>query len=72
MGEIMEEILNQLFAGVILILAALFTYIGFHMSVEKDAKKHIPLLWEKGGWLNKRYHKVFDKSKVKYFDGDNT
>jgi hypothetical protein len=42
------------------------------MSVEKDAKKHIPLLWEKGGFLNKQYHKYFDKSKVKYFDGDNT
>ena len=68
----MEELLNQIFAGVILIVATVFTYIGCHMSVEKDKGKHIPLLWEKGGLLNKTYHKVFDKSKVKYFDGDNT
>jgi hypothetical protein len=72
MGEIMEELLNQIFAGVILIVCMVFAYIGCHMSVEKDAKKHIPLLWEKGGFLNKQYHKYFDKSNVKYFDGDNT
>jgi len=68
----MEDILNQIFAGALLLVALVLTYIGCHMSVEKDAKKHIPLLWEKGGLLNKTYHKVFDKSKVKYFDGDNT
>jgi hypothetical protein len=68
----MEELLNQIFAGVILIVATVFTYIGCHMSVEKEEKKHIPLLWEKGGFLNKQDHKHFDKSKVKYFDGDNT
>jgi len=72
MGEIMEEILNQIGAGIILIVAGLFTYIGLHMSFEKDAKKRIPLLWEKGGLLNKTYHKVFDKNDVKYQDGDNT
>ena len=68
----MEILLNQIFAVIIMIVAAIFTYIGCHMSVEKDAKKHIPLIWEKGGFLNRQYHKVFDKSKVKYFDGDNT
>jgi hypothetical protein len=47
----MEELLNQIFAGVILIVCAVFTYIGCHMSVEKDAKKHIPLIWEEGGIL---------------------
>ena len=68
----MEDILNQIFAGALLLVALVLTYIGCHMSVEKDEKRHIPLLWEKGGLLNKTYHKVFDKSKVKYFDGDNT
>ena len=42
------------------------------MAKEKDQKKRLPLLWEKGGLFNRTYHKVFDKSKVKYFDGDNT
>ena len=42
------------------------------MYFEKDAKKRIPLLWEKGGLVNKTYHKVFDKNDVKYQDGDNT
>jgi hypothetical protein len=32
----MEELLNQIFAGVILIVATVFTYIGCHMSVEKE------------------------------------
>lgn len=68
----MEDILNQIFAGVLLLVALVLTYIGCHMSVEKDKGEYIPLLWEKGGLLNKTYHKVFDKSKVKYFDGDNT
>ena len=46
------------------------------MSFEKDAKKSIPLIWEKGGILHKflkpEEYKVFDKSKMKYKDGDNT
>ena len=46
------------------------------MSFEKDAKKSIPLIWEEGGLLHKllnpRDYKVFDKSKIKYRDGDNT
>jgi hypothetical protein len=47
----MEELLHQLFAGVLFTVVVVFTYIGCHMSVEKDAKKHIPLIWEKGGIL---------------------
>lgn len=45
------------------------------MSFEKDAKKHIPLIWERGGLLHKLFYpesKPFDKSKTKYRDGDNT
>ena len=46
------------------------------MSFEKDAKKSIPLIWEKGGLLHKllnpKDYEVFDKSKIKYRDGDNT
>lgn len=45
------------------------------MSFEKDAKKHIPLIWEEGGFLYnlfKEETKNFDKSDIKYRDGDNT
>ena len=45
------------------------------MSFEKDSKKHIPLLWEPGGLLYnlfKKEQKQFDKSDIKYRDGDNT
>ena len=68
----MMEILE--FGGGLIIVGFffVFSYIGIHMSFEKDAKKRIPLLWEKGGLLNKTYHKVFDKNDVKYQDGDNT
>lgn len=72
MGEIMETLVNNLFIAAIMIFAVLFTYLGLHMAKEKDQKKRLPLLWEKGGLFNRTYHKVFDKSKVKYFDGDNT
>lgn len=45
------------------------------MSFEKDAKKGIPLIWEQGGFLHnlfKSEQKQFDKSDIKYRDGDNT
>lgn len=45
------------------------------MTFEKDAKKHIPLIWERGGLLHKLFYpesQPFDKSKTTYRDGDNT
>lgn len=68
----METLINDIVVILIMLVVVGFTYVGCHMSVEKDLKKRIPMIWEKGGLLNKTYHKVFDKSKVKYFDGDNT
>ena len=56
----MEELLHQLFAGVLLTVVVVFTYIGCHMSVEKDAKKHIPLIWEKGGIL----YNLFNRKSI--------
>ena len=66
------EIVNYIGTGLIMIVVMGFTYVGFHMAIEKDLKKHIPLIWEKGGLLNKTYRKLFDKNDVKYQDGDNT
>ena len=70
------EILSQLFGLVIIFAFFLFSYIGMHMVFEKDAKKTIPLIWEKGGilhkLLNRKDYEVFNKSKIKYRDGDNT
>jgi len=72
MMEILENLVGIIFVSVFFILS----YIGIHMSFEKDAKKSIPLIWEKGGILHKflkpEEYKVFDKSKMKYKDGDNT
>lgn len=58
--------LDTIIGIIFLIPMALFTYIGCHMSEEKRAGKYLPLFWEKGGM------KIFDKSDVKYTDGDNT
>ena len=72
----MMEILTNLGGVALLIAFLLFSYIGMHMVFEKDAKKTIPLIWEKGGilhkLLNRKDYEVFDKSKTKYRDGDNT
>jgi hypothetical protein len=72
--EILENLVGFIFVTVFFI----FSYIGIHMSFEKDAKKSIPLIWERGGILHKFLKPqeytdgVFDKSKIKYRDGDNT
>ena len=72
----MIEILTNLFGVAITVFFLLLTYIGIHMVFEKDSKKYIPLIWEKGGILHKflkpKEYEVFDKSKIKYRDGDNT
>jgi hypothetical protein len=70
------EILTNLFGFLLVGVFFLFSYIGIHMVFEKDANKTIPLIWEKGGILHKflkpKEYAVFDKSKIKYRDGDNT
>jgi hypothetical protein len=50
----------------------IFAYMSNHVVEEKRQKKYLPLAWEEGGFLNNAYHKIFDKSEVKYTDGDNT
>ncbi len=45
------EILSNLGGVAILTAFLVFSYIGIHMVFEKDAKKHIPLIWEEGGIL---------------------
>jgi len=37
---------------VVITIGLLFVYVGAHMSEEKRQKKHIPLAWEEGGFLN--------------------
>ena len=70
------EILVNLLGLALTTVFILLSYIGIHMVFEKDAKKSIPLIWEKGGILHKflkpKEYEVFDKSKIKYRDGDNT
>ena len=70
------EILTNLGAVALIVAFFLFSYIGIHIVFEKDAKKSIPLIWEKGGLIHsllyRKDREVFDKSKIKYRDGDNT
>jgi hypothetical protein len=66
----------QLFAGAaFIILMFLFVYIGQHIQEEKHQGKGLPMMWEPDGlwsrWF-KKTRKTFDKSDIKYRDGDNT
>ena len=47
------------------IIAALFVYVGVHIQEENRQNKQLPFFWERG-------RKPFDKSDIKYRDGDNT
>ena len=62
----MIEFLTYLGLGVFCIVGLFIAYMSSHLVSEKNAGKTIPLPWEKDGW------KIFNKSDVKYRDGDNT
>jgi len=47
-------------------IAAVFAYGSAHVAEEQKQGKYIPLPWETTN------NKVFDKSDIKYTDGDNT
>ena len=47
-------------------VAAVFAYGSAHVMEEERTGKQIPLPWEKTN------NKTFDKSNIKYRDGDNT
>ena len=49
----MMDILTNLMGLALTTMFLLFSYVGIHMVFEKDAKKTIPLIWEKGGILHK-------------------
>ena len=61
-------ILETILGVFILTVMILFVYVGMHIQEENRQNKSIPLIWEH--LLNKR--KPFDKSDIKYRDGDNT
>jgi|TARA_B110000908_G_C10096433_1_gene376527 hypothetical protein len=66
----------QILAAVGFITAMfLFVYIGQHIQEEKHQGKGLPMMWEPDGlWSRcfKKTRKTFDKSDIKYRDGDNT
>ena len=72
MGEVMIEVFQIVVGVVIVCIMACAVYIGVIVQEEVRQGKRIPLLWEKGGFLYKAKSKVFDKSDIKYRDGDNT
>lgn len=57
----MEYIIGTL----LICFGAFFAYMSSHMISEQKLGKQIPLPWE-------RNNTIFDKSKIKYTDGDNT
>lgn len=63
----MYEILEFLLVAIITIVGVFFCYMSAHMVEEKKRRKTIPLPWEKDYKF-----KCFDKSNIKYRDGDNT
>lgn len=68
----MLELFYQ-FMGLCLVLGGFFLlWIGAHVEEEHRKGESIPLPWEKGGWMNRAKRKIFDKSDIKYRDGDNT
>ena len=62
----MFEFLETLAVIVLLMTGAFFCYMSCRMVSERKKGRTIPLPWEKGGW------KLFNKSSIKYTDGDNT
>lgn len=61
------EILEFLLGVFVCIIGLSFVYMSVHMVEEKKRGKNIPLPWEKDYKF-----KCFDKSNIKYRDGDNT
>ena len=56
----------EIIFGIVFVLGAgFFCYVGFVAYEEEKTGKRVPLFWEKD-------FKLFDKSDVKYRDGDNT
>ena len=72
MGEIMIDLLYGFIGLILVLLAAVAVYIGAVVNEEERRGKRIPLVWEKDGLLYMTKRKVFDKSDIKYRDGDNT
>jgi hypothetical protein len=86
LDSFIEEIASMFVVEILIQLlficgALLFVCTSAHIQEEKRQKRTIALPWEKGfvGWSaylfgswGKSAKDAFDKSKVKYFDGDNT
>ena len=69
MGEIMIELIVAVIVLVVMLGAV---YVGAVINEEERRGKRIPLFWEKDSFLHVTKRKVFDKSDIKYRDGDNT
>lgn len=65
-------IIETILGVFILTVMILFVYVGMHIQEESRQDKSLPMIWEEGGLLHKTTRKVFDKSDIKYRDGDNT
>ena len=62
-------ILETIVGIAFLIGAGYFAFMSSHINSEIKAGKQLPLPWESN---TLRPRKLFDKSEIKYRDGDNT
>jgi len=50
--------MDTLFGILMIAFVFLFSYVGYHMAVEKDKGEHIPLAWEEDGFLYRLFQKL--------------
>lgn len=65
--------LLEMLIGIIAVaLAGTFVYVGAVVSEEEKRQTRIPLIWEEDHPWFQKTNKLFNKTDVKYTDGDNT
>jgi len=65
-------LLETLIGVVAVALAGVFVYVGVVVREEEKRQARIPLIWESDHPWFQKANKLFNKTDVKYTDGDNT
>lgn len=65
-------LLETLIGFIALALAGVFVYVGVVVQEEEKRQARIPLIWESDHPWFRKANKLFNKTDVKYTDGDNT
>ena len=65
-------LLETLIGFIAVALAGVFVYVGVVVQEEEKRRARIPLIWESDHPWFRKANKLFNKTDVKYTDGDNT